>query len=131
MKLAGFQLSARFKTGDLVGSNAGQLIAVDPRATVVPDAESGIEYGQHTKSGVSLVSGGTSVWRMLWAAPRLSDSAVVFDLVGNAGNGDDSEFGDTIYALRCTLDRAQGPKPDGRPQREFYCSDPGQPATLQ
>ena len=51
----------------------------------------------------------TAIWKLSWRAPESADSAVVFHLTANAGDGDESPFGDNIYRLEIILHSAPDP----------------------
>jgi hypothetical protein len=96
MKLAGFQLTARFKDD---GSQAGTL-AKDPAsdASVGIDAQSGIQYAGQRRQGAAVVMPEGSLWTVIWTAPSAARS-VVFHLAANAANGDERADGDYVYTL--------------------------------
>lgn len=108
MASAGFQLSARFAEGALAGRQAGKLTvlpeAANP-ATAQPGAAPSVQviaahdvaYAAHTAAGAAEVRGGEARWRVRWRAPSKAAGPVVFHLAANAGNDDDSEFGDFVY----------------------------------
>lgn len=100
MSRAGFQLSVRFIKGEGAGGQAGSLKGLSGRVRVVVDT-SGVQYVSHTLTGTILVTDSSSNWRLQWTAPRIDPSSpgeVVFHVAANAANGDDSEFGDYVYA---------------------------------
>lgn len=89
---AGFMLSAR--TVD--GAQAGTLDAVDATTTVTRAGD--VAYLHHTLAGTA-VAGDTAAWTFEWTANDLSaGDSVVFHLVGNAANDDESALGDYVYA---------------------------------
>lgn len=96
MKAGGFQVSARFATGDRKGEQAGTLRSVDGRVEVVEDAGSGVQYGRQTRRGTGLTAPDSVRWRLDWRPPD-REGRVVFHVAANAANHDDSEFGDHIY----------------------------------
>ncbi len=95
MARGGFQLAARFADGERAGQQAGTLRALDERVQVTE--EGGILYAHQTRMGTSLDAADTGRWTLEWTPPEKGSGAVVFHLVANAANGDDSEFGDFIY----------------------------------
>jgi hypothetical protein len=108
MASAGFQLSARFAEGELAGRQAGKLTVLPevahpaaaqpgaaPRVQVI--AAHDVLYAAHTAAGAAPVRGGEARWRVRWRAPSKAAGPVVFHLAANAGNDDDSEFGDFVY----------------------------------
>jgi len=88
---AGFQLSARFEDG----GQAGSWQALDARAAVADS--SGIAYAHSTLSGTDPERGDHAVWGLSWTAPR-EGRPVQFHLAANSANGDNSPFGDLVYA---------------------------------
>ncbi len=43
-------------------------------------------------------------WTIQWKVPEQNSLPVIFNIAANAGNGDQSEFGDFIYAEEITVD---------------------------
>lgn len=99
MRIAGFQLSARFAEGP--GGQAGELSSVDDRVSVTETA--GIQYAQQTLKGSGLTGEHTAGWGLRWQAPEDPPCPVVLHAAANAGNGDDSPLGDHIYTLELHL----------------------------
>lgn len=95
MVLAGFQVAARFAEGERAGRQAGTWDTVDDRVEIVEASD--VEYAHHTPDGTELSGLDRAQWTLEWTAPADTDAPVVFHAVGNAANGDDSEFGDFIY----------------------------------
>jgi hypothetical protein len=89
MGAGGFQLSARSARG----KQAGEWRALDERARVVRDSATGVSYVVHTMPGTALVSPDSARWTLEWTAPAERGDSVVFSAIGNAANGDDSNFG--------------------------------------
>ncbi len=90
---AGFQLAARFCDGRQAGhwrTDGGGV------GVAAPDS-SGVRYVGHTRPARP-GPGGEAVWRFTWIAPEESGAPVRLHLAANAANGDDSEFGDAVYA---------------------------------
>lgn len=100
MEQAGVQLSARYATGEREGQQAGVFEVVDERLAV--DEESNVQYLRQSRSGTQLSATDSAFWQFRWHAPEI-EQEVVFHLVANAANGDDSEFGDHIYQKIVTL----------------------------
>ncbi|MDX1630772.1 MAG: choice-of-anchor V domain-containing protein [Thermoanaerobaculia bacterium] len=94
LERAGFQLSARFAKGSDSGDQAGVL---SPGAGVEIVEEDGVQYARHTRDGVEPREGHEIEWRFRWKAPAAAEPPVVFHVAANAGNYDDSEFGDFVY----------------------------------
>lgn len=97
MEAGGFQLSARFAEGDARGRQAGSFHALDDRAKVTENARSGVQYAGHTRAGIRLPAGHATTWTLEWTAPFEASGPVAFHAAANAGNGDESQFGDRIY----------------------------------
>ena len=96
MERGGFELAARYADGEKQGTQAGELRATNPRAAVSNHKE--IDYAHHTVKGTDLSAADAATWQIEWTAPAQPAGPVVFHTAGNAGNGDDSQFGDHIYA---------------------------------
>jgi hypothetical protein len=96
MKLAGFQLTARFKDD---GAQAGTLAAelLTP-ARVGIDTQSGIQYAGHRREGATLETPNESRWAVLWTAPA-GGRSVMFHVAANAADGDERADGDYVYTL--------------------------------
>jgi hypothetical protein len=94
MKLAGFQLTARFKDD---GSQAGALAkASSSDARVGIDTESDVQYAGQRREGAAMVTPEGSRWTVIWTAPSATRT-VVFHLAANAANGDERADGDYVY----------------------------------
>lgn len=92
---AGFQLSARFEDG----SQAGRFkISENDRVMFTESVPDSLQYVQHSRKGTELSEENKNSWIVTWQAPESVSSAVIFNVAANAGNGDQSEFGDFIYA---------------------------------
>jgi hypothetical protein len=97
MKLAGFQLTARFKDD---GTQAGTLATdapSDPRVGI--ETNSTMQYAGQRREGAALSEPGTSRWTLIWTAPSAART-VVFHVAANAANGDERADGDYVYTLR-------------------------------
>jgi len=96
MKLAGFQLTARFKEG---GGQAGSLMPeTGEQARIRIDLQGGVRYANQRRKGTSLASDGTAAWKLIWTAPP-GASRVVFHVAANAANGDDAAEGDYVHTV--------------------------------
>ena len=94
MKLAGFQLTARFKDD---GTQAGALAAESsPNTRVGIDTQSGVQYAGHRREGAAPAAPDASRWTIVWTAPS-TKRAVVFHVAANAANGDERADGDHVY----------------------------------
>lgn len=91
---AGFQLSARFTDGRQAGTF---LLDDNSRIMFTSSAPDSLQYVQHSAEGVEPNGDGMNKWTVQWKAPEKISSPVIFNIVANAGNGDQSEFGDFIY----------------------------------
>jgi hypothetical protein len=100
LKHAGFQASVREA---ITGKQAGTW--VDPPIEVkVQASESGVEYAMQTRAGTTAIVGDTARWQFSWRAPERSSEPVIIHVAGNAADGDESPFGDAIYADSLQLD---------------------------
>lgn len=92
---AGFQLSARYADG----TQAGKFEMGDNNyltfSKSVPDS---LQYIQHTNKGSEPRAGNKTSWTLTWKAPKSLAGPVTFNIAANAANGDQSEFGDFIFA---------------------------------
>lgn len=92
---AGFQLSARYKDG----SQAGTFLIEDESHLMFSDAvPDSLQYIQHSNEGAKPSHKNKNSWTVRWQAPKLPLGPVTFNVTSNAANGDQSEFGDYIYA---------------------------------
>ena len=102
MKLAGFQLTARFKDD---GSQAGTLTTESPAdARVKIETQSGVHYAGQRREGAVPVAPDVNRWTLLWTAPSATirlkaDTTVVFHVAANGANGDERADGDYVYTL--------------------------------
>ncbi len=120
MKLAGFQLTARF-TG--TGSQAGSLAPADAdRDRLSVEVQSGIQYVGQKKGGTS-VSGDAARWTVEWTAPA-SGETVTFHVAANAADGNGSADGDYVFTTAEESGapaEGQDPQPKARsPEPEAY-----------
>lgn len=95
MKLAGFQLTARFKDD---GSQAGTFAKDGSDARVGIEAQSGVQYVGQRREGAAIATPNASRWTVMWTAPAASRT-VVFHVAANAANGDERADGDFVYTL--------------------------------
>lgn len=109
---AGFQLSARFASGLDAGDQSGGLGSSGDRVSVVTASASGIQYAQQTRRGATLEAPGPARWSVDWTAPSHRRAPVAFHIAANAANGDDSAFGDRIFAAELIVEPA--PPSQGR-----------------
>ena len=105
MKRAGFEMSARFGTGEHKAKQAGSWRSLDQRAQVVASqTDPSVQFVQHTTAGTLAPSRGANKWSVEWTAPDELAGPVQFNLAANASNDDASPLGDFIYLkqLSCT-----------------------------
>jgi hypothetical protein len=95
LQVGGFEVSARYLSGALAGTQAGSLEAVDERTRVITSRK--IQYAQHTAAGSTSTKRGALQWSLTWRAPKSPRGQVVFHVAGNASNADYSALGDSIY----------------------------------
>lgn len=99
LERGGFQLTARFASGGQSGAQAGRFERLDDRTQVLTaDRKNhGVQYVQHTATSSYSTAMNRHTWSLRWIAPAAAAGPVVFHLVANAANDDDSEFGDFIF----------------------------------
>jgi hypothetical protein len=91
-RVGGFQIAARVAEGPNAGRQAGTLCAIDSRVVVATDSASGTQYASH-----SIAAPADSLrWRLTWRAPPADVGGVIFHIVANAADDDDSPLGDAI-----------------------------------
>ncbi len=107
MAVGGFMLSVR--TAD--GAQAGTLHAGNGRTTITMADD--VAYAHHTRTGTAAADA-AATWTVQWTADGLSaGDSVHFHVVANAGNDDESPFGDFIYATSRQVPVASGEKSEG------------------
>ncbi len=121
MQAGGFQLSARIAAGNRSGRQAGVLRARSDEVSMNVLNASGVQYAAHV-SARDNVSEFRKQWSMTWTAPD-SDVPVVFHVVANASNGDDSEFGDYIVTDSLVIGPADSKGPRSK---EVECDRGGE-----
>lgn len=72
---------------------AGKLMAVDARTEI---GENGT-VARSTRAGSVPATAGESAWDLVWTAPAGPTGAIRFEFWANAGNDDQSPFGDTLH----------------------------------
>ena len=100
LEKGGFQMSARFQDG----SQAGRFSWKDNRLMFTPSVSDEVQYLQHSREGTIPNKKGEISWEFTWTAPDDSDQPVIFNIAANAGNDDDSSFGDRIYVKEFKID---------------------------
>lgn len=96
MKLAGFQLTARFKEDGLQAGTLAKESSSDVRVGI--DTESDMQYAGQRREGATVVTPEASRWTVIWTAPSVMKT-VVFHVAANAANGDERADGDYVYTL--------------------------------
>lgn len=92
---AGFQLSARYADGSQAGKFAIDDDSSLMLSNTVPDS---LQYIQHSNKGSEPRAENKTSWTVTWKAPKSLTGPVIFNIAANAANGDQSEFGDFIFA---------------------------------
>ena len=91
-RVGGFQVAARVADGANAGRQAGVLCAIDARVVVATDSTSAVQYASH-----AIAAPADSLrWRLMWRAPADHVGNVIFHIVANAADDDDSPLGDAI-----------------------------------
>jgi hypothetical protein len=94
MKLAGFQLAARFTDS---GAQAGTIAHGPGDADRVGvETQSGVQYAGHKKAGAVIDGAGAATWTIVWTAP-IRGGPVTFHISANAADGNQSADGDFAY----------------------------------
>lgn len=89
----GFQMTARFEDG----SQAGLFDWAGDHLMYTPNISDEIKYVQHTRESTRPSVNGEVSWKFKWTAPESRTEKIFFNIAANAGNDDDSAFGDWIY----------------------------------
>ena len=99
LRNGGFQMTARFEDGTQAGSFDWQ----GDKLMFTPSISDQVMYLQHSVNGTRPTSNQQISWTFSWRAPAETNSPVIFNIAANAGNDDDSAFGDWIYVKERTL----------------------------
>lgn len=94
LEIGGFQMTARFEDG----TQAGSFEWEGDRLMNTPDVSDTVQYVQHSAEGTSATGEQEVSWNFTWKSPEDGQGPVIFNIAANAGNYDDSSFGDWIYA---------------------------------
>lgn len=95
---AGFEISARFASGEQRGRQAGSWRALDDRVQIIrSETDAALLFVQHNGAGSVPANPGSASWTMEWAAPDSAMDDVQFNVAANAANDDASPLGDYIY----------------------------------
>ncbi|WP_340104502.1 choice-of-anchor V domain-containing protein [Rhodohalobacter sp. 8-1] len=98
LEIGGFQMTARHEDG----SQAGSFEWDGDRLRFTPEISGDVQYIQHSEEGTEPTGEREVSWSFTWLAPETGES-VIINVAANAGNYDDSSFGDWIYAKKITL----------------------------
>lgn len=93
LKIGGFQMTTRFEDG----TQAGSFEWEDERLMFTPSISGDLQYLQHSSKGTSPTGKQEVSWSFIWQSPEDGQEPVIFNIAANAGNYDDSSFGDWIY----------------------------------
>jgi hypothetical protein len=88
----GFELSARVAGGNGAGRQAGVLQSTDFRVDVTDSVKANVG-----RIGSQRIRPDTLLWTVEWKAPATAVGPVIFHVVANAGNDDNSPLGDYVY----------------------------------
>lgn len=98
LEIGGFQMTSRFEDG----SQAGKFDWEEDRLTFTLSVTDEIQYIQHSRDGTEPTGEREVAWTFSWQAPDEESEKVIFNIAANAGNYDDSSFGDWIYVKEIT-----------------------------
>ncbi len=99
LRNGGFQLTTRFEDG----SQAGSFSWNGDHLKYTPGISDDIKYLQHTRESTIPTGERKVSWNFTWQAPECSGEEVIINIAANAGNDDDSAFGDWIYVKELIL----------------------------
>ncbi|MEW6127627.1 MAG: choice-of-anchor V domain-containing protein [Acidobacteriota bacterium] len=101
------QQSGRAKFGfqmTVIDSNrnrAGTLAPVNSETQLnFQTGPGGRQYIQHTQAGTNPNAGNARTWQVNWTAPTTDIGTIIFNVAGNAANGDGTNQGDYIYTAK-------------------------------
>jgi hypothetical protein len=98
LRRGGFEIAARFASGNHKGRQAGAWRPIDARVQLIPSqVDAALTFVQHNLAGSIAPARGTNSWTIEWTAPSPAAGPVQFNVAGNASNNDDSPLGDFIY----------------------------------
>lgn len=98
MARGGFEIAARFASGDRKGQQAGGWRTLDERVQIVrSETDPTLLFAEHNAAGSSLRTPGHGTWTLEWTAPDDGRAPVEFSAAANAANDDASPLGDYIY----------------------------------
>jgi len=110
LRRGGFEIAARFASGQQKGRQAGTWSLKDTRVQLIPGAvDKALSFVQHNLAGSRAPDRGANTWTIDWKAPSAAAAPVQFNVAANASNNDDSPLGDFIYlkAARSVPGKAQ------------------------
>lgn len=99
LEKGGFQMTARFEDG----TQAGWFKWESDRLLVTPSISDEIQYVQHSEKGTGPVNEREVSWALTWEAPENEAGKIIINIAANAGNNDDSAFGDWIYTKEIAI----------------------------
>ncbi|MDX1395447.1 MAG: choice-of-anchor V domain-containing protein [Gemmatimonadota bacterium] len=102
MNAAGFQAAFRWADGPRAGQTAGSLATTDDRVGLTDPSITGVQYVQHTSSGVP-ADGEEAAWTFEWTAPA-ERGTIALHVAANSGNGDNSPLDDLVYTAEIRLE---------------------------
>jgi hypothetical protein len=94
-RAAGFQLAVRYAAS---GKQAGSLEAAEPGVAMLD--ERGIRFAHH-RAELEPGADGSARWKLTWTAPPGGET-LILHASAVAGDGDESQAGDTVYTLAAT-----------------------------
>ena len=103
LRVAGFELSARYGSGPDSAQQAGTLAVSGDRTAVSVEEKTRVQYAHHLRAGTTPPASGASSWTVIWTAPTNGSGPVVFHAAANAANDNDSPMGDYIYARELSV----------------------------
>ena len=95
----GFQMASRFEDG----TQAGVFEWNGERLMYTPSISDDVKYLQHSREGTTKTGEREISWKFYWIAPESDSGNIIFNIAANAGNDDDSAFGDWIYVKEIEL----------------------------
>ncbi len=107
LKVAGFELSARFESGPDSAKQAGSFAAKGDRVGVALEEGMRVQYAHHLLPGITPPAHGSARWTVDWTAPASASGPVVFHASANAANDNNSPMGDYIYARAFSIPRGE------------------------
>jgi hypothetical protein len=97
MRRGGFEIGARFASGQEKARQAGTWRVLDARVQIQRSRDGTLQFAQHTSAGTLAATRGDLRWTIEWTAPAERGAPVQFNVAANASNDDASPLGDYIY----------------------------------